>query len=172
MPIVATDDATTDATDTTGAHALRHGVLSEALHLALVDEVRHAKAIQERIGRHDSLGQQLCRHTLKPCSESVLAMALELSRQIAACTQEPRIASRSVEVDLTDKGGGEACANGMSVDAPIELSSDDEAVAPGPLPAAVAVDDASTEEDEPTPTPTANVPLKEVREARLRHFVA
>ena len=112
-------------------------------------------------------------HAAAADEEEELAMALELSRQIAACTQEPRIASRSVEVDLTDKGGGEACANGMSVDAPIELSSDeDEAVAPGPLPAAVAVDDASTEEDEPTPTPTANVPLKEVREARLRHFVA
>ena len=105
--------------------------------------------------------------------EEELATALELSRQIAACTREPRIASRSVEVDLTDEGGGEACANGTSVDAPIELSSDeDEAVAPGPLPAAVAVDDVSTEEDEPTSTPTANVPLNEVREARLRHFVA
>jgi hypothetical protein len=112
-------------------------------------------------------------HAAAADEEEELAMALELSRQIAACTREPRIASRSVEVDLTDKGGCEACANGMSVDAPIELSSDeDEAVAPGLLPAAVAVDDASTEEDEPTPTPTANVPLKEVREARLRHFVA
>ena len=40
MPIVATDDATTDTTDAIGA--LSHGVLSEALHLALVDEVRHA----------------------------------------------------------------------------------------------------------------------------------
>ena len=74
-----------------------------------------------------------------------------------------------MEVDLTDEGGGEAFANGTSVDAPIELSSDeDEAVAPGPLPAAVAVDDVSTEEDEPTTAPAP----KEVREARLRHFVA
>ena len=116
-------------------------------------------------------------HAAAADEEEELATALELSRQIAACTRactrEPRIASRSVEVDLTDEGGGEACANGTSVDAPIELSSDeDEAVAPGPLPAAVAVDDVSTEEDEPTSTPTANVPLNEVREARLRHFVA
>ena len=87
----------------------------------------------------------------------------------------PRIASRPMEVDLTaDEGGGEACAGGTSVDAPIELSSDeDEAVARRsvvtlPARVAVAVDDASTEEDEPTTAPAP----KEVREARLRHFVA
>ena len=128
-----------------------------------------------------------------------LATVLELSRQIAACTRActrepriasrpmeppntttvpntaPRIASRPMEVDLTaDEGGGEACAGGTSVDAPIELSSDeDEAVArlsvvTLPARVAVAVDDASTEEDEPTTAPAP----KEVREARLRHFVA
>ena len=38
-------------------------------------------------------------HAAAADEEEELAMALELSRQIAACTQEPRIASRSVEVE-------------------------------------------------------------------------